>query len=108
MNALKNILLWRYGRSTLPYDVLCVLILAFIFLTPHSWFERGEPRTTEMHRNRAKTVLLPVPADSSKIRRDDLERQVRTLTNRDDVRIIDERVVRDLTGRITAYEVDIE
>jgi hypothetical protein len=37
-----KILIWSYGRGTIPYDIICVLILAFIFLTPKSCFQRAE------------------------------------------------------------------
>ena len=37
---LHKVLVWSYDRGTIPYDVICVLILAFIFLTPRSCFER--------------------------------------------------------------------
>ena len=33
-----NIFVWSYERGTLPYDILCALILAFIFLMPPSCF----------------------------------------------------------------------
>lgn len=36
---LKNVFFWSYGRGTIPYDLLCALILAFIFLTPSSFFQ---------------------------------------------------------------------
>jgi hypothetical protein len=36
--ALKKILFWSYDRGTWQYDLMCVLILAFIFLTPNSFF----------------------------------------------------------------------
>jgi hypothetical protein len=29
---------WVYERGTWQYDVICALILAFIFLTPRAWF----------------------------------------------------------------------
>lgn len=29
---------WTYDRGTWQYDVMVILILAFIFLTPRSWF----------------------------------------------------------------------
>ncbi len=29
---------WTYARGSWQYDVICALILAFIFLTPASWF----------------------------------------------------------------------
>lgn len=31
-------LFWSYERGTLPYDLMVLAILAFIFLTPRSWF----------------------------------------------------------------------
>lgn len=31
-------LFWTYDRGTWQYDVMVALILAFIFLTPRSWF----------------------------------------------------------------------
>ena len=29
---------WSYDRGTWQYDVLVILILSFVFLTPRSWF----------------------------------------------------------------------
>jgi len=37
-SGLDNIIFWGYGRGTLQYDILCGLILAFIFLTPRYIF----------------------------------------------------------------------
>lgn len=37
--TLKKILFWSYDRGTWQYDVLCVLILAFIFLSPNGLFK---------------------------------------------------------------------
>ena len=39
LSTLKKILFWSYERGSLPYDVMCVLILAFIFLSPNSFFQ---------------------------------------------------------------------
>jgi len=36
--TLRNVLIWTYERGTLPYDILCGLILAFIFFVPRSCF----------------------------------------------------------------------
>jgi len=30
---------WSYERGSWQYDVICAVILAFIFLTPRSWFQ---------------------------------------------------------------------
>ncbi len=40
---LKKVIFWSFGRGTIPYDILCALILAFIFLTPTAFF-RDWPR----------------------------------------------------------------
>jgi len=37
----SRLLLWDYGRGSLPYDVICVMLLVFIFLVPPSWL--GDP-----------------------------------------------------------------
>jgi hypothetical protein len=38
-STLKKVLFWSYDRGTWQYDVMCVLILAFIFFTPGDWFK---------------------------------------------------------------------
>ena len=48
---LKRFILWDYPRGGLPYDIMCGLILAFIFLTPRDVF-RDQPKPKEV-------VLLP-------------------------------------------------
>jgi hypothetical protein len=35
---MKRFLLWSFERGSVQYDVICVIILAFIFLTPSSAF----------------------------------------------------------------------
>ena len=39
LNGLKKTVLWAYERGTLQYDILCALILLFIFATPRSVFQ---------------------------------------------------------------------
>jgi hypothetical protein len=41
---LKRFVLWDYARASWQYDVMVGVILAFVFLTPRSWF-RDQPRT---------------------------------------------------------------
>ena len=38
---LSRPLLWDYGRGSLPYDVFCVMLRAFVFFIPPSWL--GDP-----------------------------------------------------------------
>jgi len=35
---ISNIFVWTYDRGTLQYDIICALILAFIFFVPPSCF----------------------------------------------------------------------
>ncbi len=35
---MKRFLLWSFERGSIQYDVICVVILAFIFITPPSVF----------------------------------------------------------------------
>jgi hypothetical protein len=64
---LKDIILWQYKRGTWQYDVFCLLIVAFIFLTPKSWFDRREQLATQTARPVVK------PQDFSPGRRRDSE-----------------------------------
>ncbi|MBP1622667.1 MAG: hypothetical protein H6Q07_687 [Acidobacteria bacterium] len=36
--TIHNIFVWSYERGTLQYDIICALILAFIFFVPPSCF----------------------------------------------------------------------
>jgi hypothetical protein len=39
----KRLIFWEYSRVSWQYNVLCGLILAFMFLTPRAWFH-DQPR----------------------------------------------------------------
>ena len=62
LSTLKKILFWSYERGSWQYDVMCVLILAFIFLSPNSLFES----------RRTATSLLVRGNDIRKIDPDDI------------------------------------
>lgn len=36
--AIRHVFLWSYERGTIQYDIICALILAFIFFVPRSCF----------------------------------------------------------------------
>ena len=42
-SALKRLLIWEYQRATIPYDIICILIVVFIAFAPRQWF-RDQPR----------------------------------------------------------------
>lgn len=107
-SIIKNILLWTYSRKTWQYDVLCALILAFIFLTPKSWFDLSELRHTQAHQSRFASILLADPqVVSAQPDRDEVERRVRLITGRPEAQVADVHPRLDATGKVVALEVDI-
>ena len=46
----RNLMIWQYGRGTLQYDIICALILAFIFLVPRSCLVRTRTDNTTAKR----------------------------------------------------------
>ncbi len=108
IDSLKRILFWNYGRSTWQYDVLCLLILAFIFLTPYHWFGSSELRALSSHPTTGSTVLIVAdPAAEIEISREDAKRRVQMVVKRP-VIVNNLRAQRDENGRIVAFEVDIQ
>lgn len=104
---LKGFFLWRYERTSWQWDILCVLILVFIFLTPKGWFENGELRRASAHQNQVSTLHLLVDRNSAvEPNRDEIERRVRVIAKRPEIKVTDVRPVRDATGAMVAYEVD--
>ncbi len=52
MGALKRFILWDYARASWQYDVIVLLILAFIFVTPRyiSFHDQPKPASVAMVR----------------------------------------------------------
>jgi hypothetical protein len=46
MSVIKDIIQWKYERASWQWDVLCILIMCFIFLTPKSWFDKRDNLAT--------------------------------------------------------------
>jgi hypothetical protein len=44
---MKNVINWNYERASWQWDVLCIVILAFIFLTPKEWFNNPRVLATQ-------------------------------------------------------------
>jgi hypothetical protein len=96
---LKAIILWGFARNTWQYDILCLLILCFIFLTPKHWFENKDMT----HR----PLLLSVETERREYTRQDIELRVRAITADSKTEVLDFRPQRDGNGKVVAYEVDI-
>jgi len=108
LRAIRGVILWSYERTTWQWDLLCVVILIFIFLTPKTWFETGELRGAEGHqRTITSTLLLTTDVVGNEPDNAAIERQVRSIIGRSDVEITGVRRRLDAKGNLAAYEVDI-
>jgi hypothetical protein len=99
-NAAKKIVFWNYSRTSWQWDVLCVLILVFIFLTPKSWFENSEFR-------RQRTVVIAAEVVGNQSDRGAIEQRAKDVAGRPESRVTGVREIRDATGKLVGYEVDI-
>jgi hypothetical protein len=99
-NTARKIVFWNYPRTSWQWDVLCVLILVFIFLTPKSWFENSEFR-------RQRTFFFPAEVVDTQTDRGTIERRARELAGRPESKITGFREKRDSAGKLIGYEVDI-
>jgi len=95
----KKIVFWNYSRTSWQWDVLCVLILAFIFLTPKSWFVSHPPIQTAVI---LAADLVDKTGDTTEI-----GRRAKEELNRASGQVVDVRPRYDNSGKVIAYEVDI-
>ena len=106
--TLKKIFFWNYARNTWQWDLLCVVILVFIFLTPKSWFLSSERPQNMVHQSPVAATLLLSPevvgAEGDKMR---ITEHVRALTGRADVEVLAVRRMLDSKGQTRSFEVDI-
>jgi len=106
--TLKKIFFWNYPRNTWQWDLLCVVILIFIFLTPKSWFSNSElPRNIGHPSRVVETVYLGPEdvvnaGDTSKI-----EQRVKAVTGRTEVEVIEVQTVIGPQNRVLGLQVDI-
>ena len=108
-SLLRKLFFWNYARNTWQWDVLCVVILIFIFLTPKGWFANSERRRAEAHQSQAiSTVLVGPELIEDGQDRGQVEQVVRRLTGRQDVQVVNVRKVAGNDGKIRGYEVDIQ
>lgn len=108
MDTIKKIFLWTYERNTWQWDVLCALILVFIFLTPKSWFVGGERGAGLSHQSPVAATLFVSPEvvenqhDKSRLRD-----QLRAISGKQDAEVGAIRKVLDQDGKTVGYQVDI-
>jgi hypothetical protein len=98
-NTARKIVFWNYSRTSWQWDVLCVLILAFIFLTPKSWFASNPPVQT--------TVVWASDLVGYQSDKAEIGRRAKQRLNRPNGQVSDVREQKDSSGKVIAYEVDI-
>jgi hypothetical protein len=99
MDLLKRIIFWNYERASWQWDVLCILCMIFIFLTPKGWFEKKDRLAT-------RTTRLIVKADDFSTERSALENKIKELSGNPNAQIIEWREKKDKEGS-TYYEIEI-
>lgn len=100
MDSIKNIIRWRYERGSWQWDILCIVILIFIFATPKGWFDKKEKLATQ-------TARLIVKADDFSTDKAVLENRVKELSGDPNAEILEWREKKDAKGA-TFYEIDIK
>jgi hypothetical protein len=99
MDVFKRLILWSYSRETSVYVIFCLLIVAFIFLTPKEWFTREDSLATQTSR------LIVKQSDFSPDK-PVLEQRIRALSGNPKAEVVDWRK-REMPDGETVYEIDI-
>lgn len=97
MDLIKRIINWNYERASWQWDILCIVCMMFIFLTPKAWFEKREA---------TQTSRLIVKADGFSTEKSELENKVRELSGNPNAQIIELKERKDKQGNLF-YEIDI-
>ena len=82
MDLFKKFILWSYSRETSVYVIFCLLIVAFIFLTPKEWFNRTDSFAT-------RTSRLIVKQSDFSSEKAVLEQRVRDLSGNPKAEVLD-------------------
>lgn len=109
LKSIKAIILWNFSRTTWQYDILVLLILAFIFLTPKGWFDNNEGRVRRYLEGQPATTKLILSADqlSQDATKEQIENRVREMTGIQNVEVTAFRPRQNQNGKTVAFEVDI-
>ena len=99
MERIRRLILWSYGRETSVYVIFCLLIVAFIFLTPKSWFDKSEKLATQ-------TSRVIVQEKDFSPDKSILEKRVRELSGNPSAEIVEFRQKVNARGEVI-YEIDI-
>lgn len=102
-NTVRKIAFWNYSRTSWQWDVLCVLILVFIFLTPKSWFAN----TSYDANVPPVTVVLGAEVVGTQADKVEIGKRAKQAAKRPNGQVTDIRPQYDADRKLTGYEVDI-
>jgi len=113
---MKRHLLWTFDRGSFQWDILCLLILAFLFLIPRHWFNdvpdfmrvsatESMQRTVDRNGNAIFTVKLDEPCffDTDNTRKKAVAMLEGSLGK--PLTASKFQPIRDWTGRLIAYAI---
>jgi hypothetical protein len=120
MSGMNDVIFWSYARGTLQYDILCALILIFIFATPRQLFQDwtaisnphqfafGEEvvNTFDQHGNPVFNIsaeLVPASPDASAVKNAALTHLQKALNKQ--VSIANIKPILDENGQTIGYSV---
>lgn len=99
IGLIKKFILWEYNRETTIYLTFCLLIVAFIFLTPKSWFDKREKLATQ-------TSRLIVKAQDFSTVESERKKKVKELSGNPNAEIIELKERRNDGGELY-YDIEI-
>jgi hypothetical protein len=99
----RKIVFWNYPRTSWQWDVLCVLFLVFIFLTPKSWFASSPPTSPPTQ----TTVIWATDLVGGQADTPEITRRARERVKRPEGQVLRIDPRKDESGKVIAYEVDI-
>lgn len=94
---IKDIILWKYERASWQWDLLCLLIIFFIFLTPKVWFDKREA---------TKVSRLIVKSQDFSPDKNEMSKRVKELSGNPNAEILEWHERKNAQGE-TFYEIDI-
>ena len=100
--GLKNVLLWSYRRGSWQYDLLCLLIVAVVFLIPGRFFgDRDRPHSLpQANSDPVSASQLEVGTSQSEIEADDLRSFLREQDKAELINYPEEAIVLYLSDRL--------
>jgi hypothetical protein len=116
---MKRFLLWSFDRGSIQYDVICGLILAFIFLTPgHAFNDRpaymriyaSDPLVKKTDVNGSEVYTVKLESAVLWDNEEHLEAAIGTLEKflKSPVKFVKKQPIYTTTGMTIAYAIWIE